>query len=291
MMSDSMAGASREAIEHHYDISNDFYALWLDSTMTYSGALWKEGDSLRDAQIRKIDHHIFAAKAQARTRVLDIGCGWGGVMKRLTTESGVSHAVGLTLSQNQALWIAEMNLSHVEVRVESWADHVPSQCYDAMISIGAFEHFARFTDSDESRLAKYRAFFSWCHQYLAPGGRLSLQTFAYGSRATREKSHSSRATRFLANEIFRETDPPQFDEVVRAANTRFELESASNDRLGYAQTCTEWLRRLRNRADEARSLVGDEVVSRYQKYLQLSIFAFETGQLELWRMTFSRIGD
>src|SRR5688572_25683389 len=94
-------GASRSAIRHHYDLSNDFYALWLDPSMTYSSALWSDGDSLASAQRRKLDFHIEGARAPGAARVLDVGCGWGGLLQRAVDDWGVGHAVGLTLSQAQ----------------------------------------------------------------------------------------------------------------------------------------------------------------------------------------------
>src|SRR5262245_33777912 len=102
-------GASPQAIQQHYDVGSDFYALWLDNTLTYSCALWLDADSdgdLETAQIRKIDHHIISARARRVERVLDVGCGWGAVLRRLVSDYGVRHATGLTLSVAQAEQIA-----------------------------------------------------------------------------------------------------------------------------------------------------------------------------------------
>src|SRR5688500_8349804 len=98
-------GASAEAIQYHYDVGNGFYQLWLDADLNYSCAMWHENDTLEEAQLRKLDHHIAAARAQGGARVLDIGCGWGSLMRRLVEHHGVDRAVGLTLSAQQADWI------------------------------------------------------------------------------------------------------------------------------------------------------------------------------------------
>src|SRR5688572_16594443 len=90
------SGATRAAIQHHYDVSNDFYRLWLDRNMLYSCALWEEGDDLDQAQVRKMDYLIEAARAAGQERVLDVGCGWGAVLRRLVSVHGVKHARGLT---------------------------------------------------------------------------------------------------------------------------------------------------------------------------------------------------
>src|SRR5216683_3583229 len=163
-------GASPEAIQHHYDVSNDFYQLWLDSTMTYSGALWEENNTLEAAQICKIDFHIQQARARNAQRVLDVGCGWGSILERLVKVNNVQYAVGLTLSQSQAAWVASLGQPRIEVRVENWLDHVPVAPYDAIISIGAFEHFAKPTLSNEQKVESYRSFFRSCHAWLKPGG-------------------------------------------------------------------------------------------------------------------------
>src|SRR5437660_2169821 len=175
------AGASTEAIQYHYDVSNEFYQLWLDPTMTYSGALYEPGDTLETAQLRKIDYHIDQARAAGAKRVLDVGCGWGGLLRRLAETHGVGEAVGLSLSQAQVEWGRRIAPSNVDLRIENWSDHEPAALYDGIISIGAFEHFARLESTDAERIASYRSFFARCRDWLKPHGRISLQTFAYGS--------------------------------------------------------------------------------------------------------------
>src|ERR1700712_46815 len=92
-------GASAESIQHHYDLSNEFYSLWLDESMTYSCGLWEDGDdSLLASQLRKIDYLIALSSASGQERVLDIGCGWGSTMHRLVTAHAVDQVTGLTLS-------------------------------------------------------------------------------------------------------------------------------------------------------------------------------------------------
>jgi cyclopropane-fatty-acyl-phospholipid synthase len=282
-------GATLQAIQHHYDVGNEFYRLWLDSSLSYSGAMWQPGDSLESAQLRKVDYHIAAAQAANAGRVLDIGCGWGTVLRRLVQQAGVREAVGITLSQAQADWIAQQQWPHIEARVENWLDHVPAQPYDAIISIGAFEHFARVEDSDEKRIEGYRAFFRKSRSWLRRDGRMSLQTFAYGNLRSREEAHRSAGTRFLASEIFPETDPPRLSDIAVAIDGAFEIELLRNDRKDYARTCMAWLKRLRAARSQAVDLVGADVVSRYERYLQLSTLGFETGNLLLLRITLRRI--
>ena len=284
-------GASSVAIQHHYDVGNEFYRLWLDPTLSYSGAMWEPGDTLETAQLRKLDFHIEQARASGAARVLDVGCGWGGLLRRMAEVHGVGQSVGLTLSRAQAEWVAALDIPNVETHLESWSEHEPAAPYDAIISIGAFEHFATLDSSDERRRDGYRAFFSRCHDWLKPGGRLSLQTFAYGSMRRREDVKQTPGTQFLASEIFPETDPPSLIDIVAASTGIFEIEALRNDRVDYAVTCKEWLTRLKANRSEVVRLVGESGFIRYQRYLQLSTIGFDTGYLALFRITFSRIGN
>ena len=125
----------------HYDMGNDFFRLVLDPEMIYSCALFAPGDDLSTAQMRKLDHHIEAAGATNKSCVRDIGCGWGAMLRRLIDHACVGHAVGLTLSPSQAQWIRKIPNPKIEVREQDWRDHKPERRYDAIVSVGAFEHF------------------------------------------------------------------------------------------------------------------------------------------------------
>src|SRR5690606_1003171 len=123
--------------------------------------------------------HIDWAKARGANHVLDIGCGWGSVLERLVRAAGCRGVVGLTLSAEQASLIQRRNLPGVEIRLESWVDHSTSIPYDAIISIGAFEHCVSPETPPEERVSIYRRFFSSCRNWLKPNGMMSLQTIAY----------------------------------------------------------------------------------------------------------------
>jgi cyclopropane-fatty-acyl-phospholipid synthase len=288
MQATTPAGASAEAIQRHYDVGNDFYRLWLDESMCYSCALYEEGDTLERAQQRKIDYHVAQARAAGAGRVLDVGCGWGGLLRQLVCREGVGRAVGLTLSQQQADWVRALGLPNVEVRLESWADHHPPAPYDAVISIGAFEHFARPEWADAQKVAAYRAFFTRCHGFLAPGGRLSLQTIAYGSM-DRQTGRTLPEHGFLLEEVFPETDLPTLGEIGRASDGLFTLETCRNDADDYRRTCRAWFERLLARKDEAAALAGDAAVRRFLRYLKLSAALFHYQWTHLLRLTFRRM--
>ena len=281
-MSTAAPGASAEAIGYHYSIGNEFYRLWLDKTITYSGALWEDGDTLEAAQFRKLDYHLTQAHVQPGARVLDVGCGWGSGLRRMVENYEAGKAVGLTLSQAQADWIASQNLPRTEVRVETWLDHAPAEPYDAIISIGAFEHFAKPELTSDQKVEAYRAYFKRCHSLLNPGSWMTLQTIAYGNVSKEELSQ------FVEKDIFPESDLPTLADITRACDGYFEVVALRNDRKDYERTNRAWLASLRANRAEAVKLVGEQDVARYEKYLALFIIGFHTGTMNLFRITFRR---
>ena len=155
-------GGTEAAIRHHYDLSNAFYALWLDETMTYSCALWHDDEGPGDlaaAQRRKLDFHLDAAGAARAHRLLDIGCGWGSLMDRALNHTPIEHATGLTLSDAQHQHILARGEARIELRKESWIDHVPADRYDSIVSVGALEHFASPGDDRQQKIGLYQEFF------------------------------------------------------------------------------------------------------------------------------------
>lgn len=277
------SSASAEAIQHHYDIGNNFYQLWLDPTSTYSSALWEEDDTLKSAQLRKIDFHINQARAKGAKRVLDVGCGWGSTLKRLVENHDVEYALGLTLSKAQADWIESLNQPKIDVNLTSWADYLPEEPFDAIISIGAFEHFAKLELSPAQKRECYRTFFQRCHEWLKPGGWISLQTIVY------ENSQKEDFSQFFAAEIFPESDLPHLAEIAQTTKGIFEIVALRNDREHYKHTLKAWLKNLKANRKEAVNMVGEEVVIRYEKYLNISIIGFHTGTMNLSRIAMRRL--
>lgn len=282
-------GASAAAIQHHYDVGNDFYALWLDPTRSYSCALWDgRDDTLLAAQERKLDYLTHAARAVGAARVLDVGCGWGGLIRRLVTRHGVAHATGLTLSDAQAAYVSGWADGHYDVRVENWAEHRPDRPYDAIISIGAFEHFADMGLTRAGRVAAYREFFARCRDWLPPGGRLALQTNVKGNN-TRMNKQTVRDLLFIIDRIFPESELPWCSEVLEASERLFDVVSVRNDPDDYARTCQEWLDRLTHNKVPATDLVGPDVVADYERYLAAAVDAFRRRHLGLARLVFERV--
>ncbi|MFF3572846.1 SAM-dependent methyltransferase [Nocardia jiangxiensis] len=273
------ATAAAAAIRHHYDVGNDFYRLWLDPTLSYSCALRKHpDDTLEIAQQRKLRHHLDAIDAYRAGAVLDIGCGWGAILRELSQRHRVDRSVGLTLSPEQADYVRAQELPGVEVRTENWLHYEPDTSFDGIVSIGAFEHFARPDDSDAAKIRVYRDFFTRCRDWLTDSGTLSLQTIAYGNMS-REQASS-----FIQQEIFPDADLPTPAQILAAAEGIFEIRSMSNGRSDYAWTCAQWAARLRENRTRATELVGAETVDRYRRYLAQSALGFRMGKIALYRI-------
>jgi cyclopropane-fatty-acyl-phospholipid synthase len=277
-----MRGGTAAAIQHHYDLSTKFYALWLDPTLTYSCAMWDEGDDPTDlvsAQRRKLQYHLDAAGISRARHILDIGCGWGSLLERALAHDWIETAVGLTLSGAQVQYIAARNIPRLQVHNESWINHQPLSKYDSIVSIGALEHFASPGNSTKEKIDLYREFFQRCRSWLTPQGAMSLQTIAYGTMQPHE------ANEFISTQIFPDAELPQPYEIVQAAAGLFELTLLRNDRLQYGRTCDLWCQNLRRRRADAVAIVGEEKVAQYEKYLRLASFGFRSGRVGLLRLS------
>ncbi len=283
------AGASAGAIRHHYDLGNEFFALWLDPSRTYSCALWDgERDTLEAAQERKLDYLADGARAGGSARVLDIGCGWGSMLRRLVDHHRVERVVGLTLSREQAEHAAGQGDQRCDVRLENWVDHEPVEPYDAIVSIGAFEHFAGYGMPREERVQAYRRFFERCNSWLVGGGRLALQTIVKGNNV-RLGRRMTKEMLFVVERIFPDSELPWPSELLQGSERQFEVMSIRNDGAHYARTCRHWLAALVANREQGVRLVGEANMEDYERYLQASIDAFDNRHVGLMRVVLERV--
>jgi len=287
------AGASASAVRAHYDLSNSFYALWLGPSMMYSSAMWERGESQADlewAQQRKVD--FFASRlrpsAPGPWRALDVGCGWGWNLRRLTGERWGASATGLTLSQAQADYLAEHPIPGTDVRVEDWNDHEPSEAYDAIFSFGAFEHFARDGTTGLQRIAIYRRFFRSCMEWLTPGGRLALETIAHDGAPDTDAPLGRGPLGDFVLSLYPESLCPHLSEIVLGFEPFFEIETLRSDSVDFARTCRAWLAALREHESEAEAEVGEQVVRQFRRYLAASEIQFRTRIVTNYRMVMHR---
>ncbi|MFE0042981.1 class I SAM-dependent methyltransferase [Streptomyces albireticuli] len=285
------AGATAADIQAHYDVGKDFYGLWLDPGLTYSCALWDgiTGDPARTdlllrAQRAKLRYHLAQAGVTADGRLLDIGCGWGSLLRTATEETGVRHAVGLTLSADQHAHVRSLRLPGVDVRIQDWRDHEPDEPYDGIVSIGAFEHFTHLDMPHDERITAYRAFFARCAAWLPPFGRLSLQTIAL----TDGSDLDGPVPAFFAREVFPGSALPRLSEITTACEPYFAITAVREDSADYVRTLRGWSTRLVRAREEAESLVGPDTYRRYRTYLRASEIVFMRQASTLYRITLRR---
>jgi cyclopropane-fatty-acyl-phospholipid synthase len=283
-------GASPAAVRAHYDVSNDFYAAWLGPSMMYSSGLWRADDApdLDSATNRKIDYFARHTLIDGATRVLDIGCGWGGVLRRLTTQHGVRSAVGLTLSERQRKFINRDPIQGVEVLLTGWERYTPEDCFDAVFSFGAFEHFARDGTTGRERVARYRQFFGRCHEWLRAGGRLALETIAHDDAPDTAQQFGRGPLGDAVLELFPESLCPHLSEVVLGFEPWFEVELLRSDAADFARTFRAWQIALRNHEPAATAATDAATVRRFRRYLAAAEVQFRDGTLTNLRVVLHR---
>ncbi|WP_406196724.1 class I SAM-dependent methyltransferase [Kitasatospora sp. NBC_01560] len=292
-MTITTTGTSAADIEFHYDLGNDFYELWLDGTLAYTAAKWDgiprdEPDStgLHRAQRAKLDHHLdlLGAAHGAGARLLDVGCGWGALMRHAVAEGRAASVTGLTVSRAQYAYLTALGLPGAEARLESWEDHRPERRYDGVAAVGSFEHFATAGMSRAERLGVYAQYFEHCHGWLRPGGRMSLQSIAYDGVA----DGSGPVGEFVGSDIFPNARLPRLSEIVGAADPYFSVAVLHTSAEDYARTLAAWSARLLRARGQAERLVGEDAYRRYRRYLRASEVTFLRGAATLYRIGFVR---
>ena len=279
-------GASQRAIEHHYDVGRDFYDLWLDARRVYSCGYWPGplDDDLDAAQMAKLAWHATAAGAdgafaRARRRL------------RLGSLARVSDRRARGCPRHRA------HPQHRSGRRRprplpagprsAWrtgGTTSPTAGYDAIICVGAFEHFARADLDREARRAVYRAFFERCAAWLPAAGRLSLQTIGY------EDFDPARATvsTFFTEDIFPDSGLPWLSDIVAASEGTFRVRALRSDANHYEHTLHLWQRRLQVNEVAALAVVDRVVYRRYLRYLRVSRAMFDRGVCTLYRIVLER---
>lgn len=265
------------AVRYHYDVSNEFFALFLDESMTYSCAIFSRGaQTLEQAQATKLDLVCTKLALQPGERVLDVGCGWGSFAIHAAREYGAS-VIGVTLSREQARLatarVKDAGLGdRVEIRVADYRQ-LQGERFDAIASIGMVEHVGEeMIDRYAERLA----------ELLVPGGRLLNHGIARRSSAGSPGPFSERY-------VFPDGDPLPLPRVAAALERAgFELQHIEGFRDDYAETLRHWAARLDKNLDRARELAGDERVRVWRLYLRAARNGFETGFTSIFQIRATR---
>jgi cyclopropane-fatty-acyl-phospholipid synthase len=276
-------------VQAHYDLSDEFFRLFLDPTQTYSCAYFERDDmTLEEAQLAKIDLSLGKLGLQPGMTLLDIGCGWGATLNRALDRYDVN-VVGLTLSENQKAHVEKVFAESASTRnkrvlLQGWEQF--DEPVDRIVSIGAFEHFGR---------DRYDDFFTKAYTILPDDGVMLLHTII---KPTDEEFAESglpltmkllRFSKFIMDEIFPGGDLPKFNTVIEhAEKAGFELTRAHRLRLHYARTLEIWAEKLSARKDEAIAVQSEEVYERYMKYLTGCAELFRDGYTDICQYTLAK---
>ena len=283
-----------DAIQHHYDVGNDFYRLWLDERMVYTCALFRSPSmSLDQAQLEKLDLICRKLRLEPGLELLDIGCGWGALLMHAASAYGVK-ATGITLSQAQAdlakQRIAAAGLSSMcSVELRDYRDLGTEQRFDRIASIGMMEHVGY------ERLPGY---FEAAYRVLRPGGVFLNHTIVRdGHRPpptplNKLRSRLWRRDEFLHRYVFPDGRLVPLARVVDCAESAgFELRDVEALREHYAMTLRHWLRRLESHESEAKRLVGEKRYRTWRLYMLAAINGFRVGRTNVVQMLLARCDD
>jgi cyclopropane-fatty-acyl-phospholipid synthase len=278
-------------VQSHYDLSDDFYRLFLDPTQTYSCAYFERDDmTLEEAQLAKIDLSLGKLGLEPGMTLLDVGCGWGATLRRAIEKYDVN-VIGLTLSKNQAAHVQKSfdaldSPRSKQVRLQGWEQfHEP---VDRIVSIGAFEHFG---------FDRYPDFFKMASQVLPAGGTMLLHTIVIPTdeeikqREIKMTMTLIRFVKFIMDEIFPGGRLPSVALVEGlATKADFEVARVQSLRLHYARTLDIWSAALEAHKDEAIAIQSDEVYERYIKYLTGCANLFRQGNTDVCQFTLVKPG-
>ncbi len=267
-----------------YDISNEFFALFLGPTMGYTCGYYERDDmTLEESQNAKFDLALGKLGLEPGMTLLDIGCGWGGALERAVTQFDVN-VIGITLSKAQSEWarerLAKIDTERsVEIRLQGWEEF--NQPVDRIVSIGAFEAF---------KVERYPLFFERAYNLLPSDGVMLLHTIlAHTQKFFRDNGikltlSDLKFMKFIVDEIFPGGRLPAVEDIEKlAADSGFTLTRTHLLQPHYARTLDMWAANLEAAKDQAIAMQGQEVYDRYMKYL--------TGCADFFRRGITNIGQ
>ena len=274
----------REAVRHHYDLSDDFYRLFLDPAMVYSCAYFRRGgEPLEEAQAAKLELVCRKLDLSRGERFLDVGCGWGALVEHASARYG-ARAAGITVSANQ-LAGARRRVERLGGRAEILdADYRTLSAdapFDKIASVGMMEHVGR---------ARLGAYFAAVHRLLRPGGLFLNHAIAAAAddRLTIPWV-SRRGGGFIWRYVFPDADLVPVGEAISAAERAgFEVRDLESLREHYAETLAAWLARLEARFADAVEIAGERRARLYRLYLAASAVGFRLGRTSVYQLLLAR---
>lgn len=279
------------AVRSHYDVGNDFYRLWLDPELVYSCAYFRTGrEDIETAQRDKLEHICRKLRLRPGERLLDIGCGWGGLLRHAVRRFGVE-GLGITLSEEQARWarqrLAEEGLSErCRIEVRDYRELPDDAQFDKVVSVGMVEHVG---------VEQLPAYFAKAFHLTRPGG-LFLNHGITGSLEAASAGLLPRLARgmwgkgsFIQRYVFPDGELPALDRIVAAARgAGFEVRDIETLRDHYARTLRRWRQRLEQARLAATALVGEETFRTWRLYMAGCARSFATGYIDIAQTVLGR---
>jgi cyclopropane-fatty-acyl-phospholipid synthase len=273
----------REAISFHYNVSNDFYALWLDEQMAYSCAYFHQPtDDLETAQNNKFDHICQKLALRPGQRLIDIGCGWGGLILHAAQNYGVK-AEGITLSQNQVVYaqerIKDMRMAdRVSVRLQDYRELAEDSSYDAIASVGMVEHVGR---------GKLSTYFEKALGLLKPGGLFLNHGIGLGPVVLPGESGS-----FIQYHVFPDSDLVSIGDMLKAGEGQgWEIRDVESLREHYALTLRQWILRLEANHDRALRYVDECTYRIWRLYMAGCAHNFQLGRVSVYQTLLAKLSQ
>ncbi len=273
----------RDAIHHHYDVSNEFYALWLDARMVYSCAYFRdEDDTLEQAQLRKLDHVCTKLRLEPGERFLDIGCGWGALVMRAAEKFGVD-ATGITLSDNQFRLATERIRAaglqdRCRVLLLDYRDTPGEGVYDKIASIGMFEHVG---------LKNLATYFGVVRRLLREKGL--FLNHGITTADTRNRAVGLGAGQFIGRYVFPRGELPHLHLAVHEmSDQQLEIHDVEGLRPHYAKTLGMWSESFEQRLAQAVAASSERTARIWRIYLAGCAHAFEQGWVSIYQILASK---
>jgi cyclopropane-fatty-acyl-phospholipid synthase len=272
-------GSRREAaadISYHYDVSNDFYRLWLDINMIYSCAYFRTGsEDIDAAQQQKLDHICRKLQLKPGERLLDVGCGWGGLLRWAAQHYGVT-GVGVTLSERQyayarASMAADGLQEKIEIRLQDYRDLREEASFDKIVSVGMYEHVG---------ISQLPAYFDALRSMLRPGGALLNDGIV--TTDPEGQAQGPPGGEFIDRYVFPGGAVAHLSRtIVEIARVGLEPADVEDLRPHYALTLLHWVRRLEEHREEAIKTAGLQRYRIWRVYLAGMAHAFDRGWLSV----------
>ena len=274
---------NREAIAFHYDLSNEFYRLWLGDSMVYSCAYFASPDAtLEQAQFAKLDHICRKLQLRPGEQLLDVGCGWGALVMHAACHYGVQ-AQGITLSERQfSLATERVKAAGLEGRVtialQDYRDLPGRERFDKISSVGMFEHVG---------LKNLPLYFDTVHRLLKPDGRF----LNHGITHEDEGWGEALSSRFINRYVFPDGELDRVSNIQRVMeHSKFEIIDVEGLRPHYAKTLRHWVGRLEAQHDEALRYVNETTYRIWRLYMAACAMEFESGELGIYQILATKRG-